>query len=368
MFLHIPNFLQSLGHERYMLVLGVFIPCWALFMTLLERLFPYTKNIKLFRRGFWIDLVWYTFVQSKVLEIIIFQYIILNLKSSLGLEKFGPLSELNFWVLLAFFFFTHDFYIYWFHRLQHNNKYLWRTHEAHHSVRTVDWLAGSRSHPLEILINQTIEFAPIFFLLDSQTALFMYPAKAFLDAIWGMWIHANVNINSGKLQYIINGPEMHQWHHANHHEVFYKNYSTKLAIWDWMFGTAFLPSLKPLRFDFLKPQMFGLPYAYPQGYFAQLLYALIRFDFKYLESKSIYADILQLRKKITIQFSGVLGLSRNWVETMIFDSNSDQYKSDDIEQKICPSCGELKKYFYTKNSFVTVCEYCSKDTELSKFN
>ena len=37
---------------------------------------------------------------------------------------------------------------------------LWRMHEAHHATADVDWLSGARSHALEILINQTIEFAP----------------------------------------------------------------------------------------------------------------------------------------------------------------------------------------------------------------
>ena len=65
---------------------------------------------------------------------------------------------------MAFFFVVHDFYIYWFHRLQHRSAILWRIHEAHHATPEVDWLSGSRSHALEILINQTVEFAPIFLL------------------------------------------------------------------------------------------------------------------------------------------------------------------------------------------------------------
>jgi len=65
---------------------------------------------------------------------------------------------------LGFFLVTHDLYIYLFHRLQHSSSLLWRIHEAHHSVREVDWLAGTRSHALEILINQTIEFLPMTLL------------------------------------------------------------------------------------------------------------------------------------------------------------------------------------------------------------
>lgn len=367
MILHIPAFLLELGEKNYLSILAVIIPSWAILMIILERFFPYTKGLKLFRRGFWIDLVWYTFVQSKVLEVIIFTYIILYLKNFLGLEHYGPLSNYNFWLLLVFFFVTHDFYIYWFHRLQHNNKYLWRTHEAHHSVRDVDWLAGSRSHPLEILINQTIEFAPIFFLVDSQTAAYLYPAKALLDALWGMWIHSNIDVHSGRLQYLFNGPEMHQWHHANHHEVFYKNYSTKLAIWDWIFGTGFLPNLKPLIFNLSKPKMFGLPYAYPQGYWSQLGYAIIRFDFKYLETKTVYKTIMDFRRIITTKLLSIFGVKAQWIESEFFDRHTTKYQLDEI-QKTCSACGVIQKYYYQDQVLVHVCEQCNKHSDLEKFN
>lgn len=367
MLLNVPPFLLNLGHGTYMSILGVIIPCWAILMTILERIFPYTKGIKLFRRGFWIDLIWYTFIQSKIMEVIIFTYIILNLKNYLGLANFGPLSHLNFWVLLLFFFVVHDFYIYWFHRFQHNNKYLWRTHEAHHSVREVDWLAGSRSHFLEILINQTVEFAPIFFLLDSQTALYMYPAKALLDALWGMWIHANVNVNTGKLQYIINGPEMHQWHHANHYEVFYKNYSTKIAAWDWIFGTGFLPNLNPLSFYFAKPKMFGLPYAYPKGFWSQTMYAMKRFDFKWLEEKTFYHILLNFRRNITSKLMTLFGFSEKWTEREVFDTENQKYKLD-VNDPLCADCGRVQKYFYRNKDLVMECENCKSNPQLSKFN
>lgn len=367
MTINIPNLFQSLGHDSFMQILGAIIPTWAILMIALERVFPYTKGVKLFRRGFWIDLIWYTFIQSKILEILIFTYIILGLKNYLGLQNFGPLSHWNFWVLLGIFFVTHDFYIYWFHRLQHNNKYLWRTHEAHHSNREIDFIAGSRSHPLEILINQTIEFTPIFFLVDSTTAAYLFPLKGLIDALWGMWIHANVNVNSGRLQYIINGPEMHQWHHANHYEVFYKNYSTKLAIWDWIFGTGFLPNLKPLKFYFAKPQVFGLPYAYPKGYFSQLIYALIRFDFRYIEDKSIYSDVLNFRKKLTSSVLSIFQIDKRWTEGELFDVNNDRFAID-AQTPICTKCGGIQKYYEREDQFIYTCERCNVDQELEKFN
>lgn len=253
-------------------------------MITLERFFPYTKGLKFFREGWWLDLVWYTLLQSYVLKIVIFDWVIAPSERALGMAEQGYLSHWPVWALVLFFLFTHDLYIYWFHRWQHNSKVLWRTHEAHHSVTTVDWLAGSRSHVLEIIINQTIEFAPIIFLLDVETAAVVVPIKALLDAVWGMWIHANIDAKTGKLQYFINGPEMHQWHHANHQEVFYANYATKFAFFDWIFGTGFLPGLKPLKYQFFKPRVFGLPYEYPRDYFMQHWFSFWRFDVKKIES------------------------------------------------------------------------------------
>lgn len=255
--------------------------------SILERYFPYTKGLPYFRKGFWIDLVWYTWIQSFFLKILIFDYIIAPGERALGIENNGILSHWPIWALLLFFFITHDFYIYWFHRLQHTNKFLWRTHEAHHSVEQVDWLAGSRSNAVEIIINQTIEFVPIFFLLDVQTAAIVYPLKGALDAIWGQFIHANLNVKLGKLGYIINGPEHHQWHHADHIEVYHANYSTKLSIWDWLFGTMYLPDKKPLRF--------GLWYRFPRDYFMQHIFSLFRFNVDKVESNFLFNKYINIR-------------------------------------------------------------------------
>jgi sterol desaturase/sphingolipid hydroxylase (fatty acid hydroxylase superfamily) len=271
---------------------------WAAFMMLLERFYPYTKGMRFFRDGWWLDFMWYSVIQSYFLKILIFDYIIAPTKSYFHLENYGLLSHWPIWALVLLFLFTHDFYIYWFHRLQHENKLFWRLHEAHHSVKEVDWLAGSRSHILEIIINQTIEFAPIILLLDNKTAAIVVPIKALIDAVWGMWIHSNIDAHTGRLQYIINGPEMHQWHHSNHQEVFFSNYSTKFAFWDWIFGTAFLPGLKPFKYQFLKPEKFGLPYDYPRDYFAQHAFSFYRFDVKRFESKSWVKSYLDWKKPI----------------------------------------------------------------------
>lgn len=236
---------------------------WVVVLVVLERRFGYARQ-KLFRTGFVTDVFWYTIVQSLWLGPVI-SALILWVDGVSGLSRLRVVSD---WPVLAqalFFLVLHDLYIYWFHRWQHNNRYLWRLHEAHHSVRDVDWVAGSRSHPLEIVINQTIEFAPIV-LLGAHPVIPLF--KVTIDALWGMWIHANVDVRTGPLQYVINGPEMHRWHHAEDVAPPGCNYATKLAFWDWIFGTAYLPRGR-------KPRAYGLGEGaiFPENYFLQLAYA-----------------------------------------------------------------------------------------------
>ena len=96
--------------------------------------------------------------------------------------------------------------------------------------------------------------------------------SATVDAVWGMYIHANIDVRTGWLQRVINGPEMHRWHHSSAGEQD-ANFATKLAIWDWLFGTAHLPAgEKPAAYG-----LFGDP-PFPAGYLEQNLRAFRRSD------------------------------------------------------------------------------------------
>jgi len=237
----------------------------AVLFIILERIFPYNKDQKILREGFFNDLALYTIAQSYILGIIIFTFIIKTIDNSTGLSRFRLFAEIPIWIQLIFFTVTHDLYIYWMHRWQHRNKFLWRLHEAHHSPKKVDWLSGSRSHAFEILINQTVEFLPIV-LLGSQPEVIAY--KGVISAVWGMYIHSNLNIKTGWLQKIINGPEMHRIHHTTG-KGRNRNFATKLAIWDWIFGTAFLQEEKANEY--------GLKTFFPDNFFKQFIFAFRSF-------------------------------------------------------------------------------------------
>lgn len=254
--------------QKYEIVSYLIIIFFAVLFVILERIFPYNKGQKILREGFFDDLALYTIAQSYILGIFIFTVVINTADSITNLSRLKLFANVPVWLQLIFYVVTHDFYIYWMHRWQHKNKYLWRLHEAHHSPKKVDWLSGSRSHAFEILINQTVEFLPIV-LLGSPPEVIAY--KGVISAVWGMYIHSNLNVKTGKLQLIINGPEMHRWHHTTG-KGRNRNFATKLAIWDWIFNTAYLPEEKASEY--------GLKTFFPKNYFLQFLYAFRPFNKK----------------------------------------------------------------------------------------
>jgi len=237
----------------------------ALVIIALERRWPYDRQ-RFWRPGFAGDLIGYALVQSAVLSVVI-NGLVRAIDAATGASRHGLVSHWSFAAQLALFVVTHDFYIYWFHRAQHRFGVLWRLHEAHHSAREIDWLAGSRSHALEIAINQTVEVAAMV-LLGASTDVMLW--KGAISILWGMWIHANIDVHTGPLQYVINGPEVHCWHHAIDYVPPGKNFGTKFAFWDYLFGTVDRPANKPSGYGLAEP--------FPRGFFAQQAYAFRRAD------------------------------------------------------------------------------------------
>jgi sterol desaturase/sphingolipid hydroxylase (fatty acid hydroxylase superfamily) len=298
--------LYDIGIEEKMTLIRItatILVFWAIFIIAWERISPYRKNLPLFRDGFWLDLVWYTIIQSYVLKIVIFDYIINPVQHHFDWSGLQFIKSWSITEQVLFFVVTHDLYIYLFHRLQHSSKLLWRVHEAHHSGKQVDFLAGSRSHVLEIIINQTIEFAPII-ILGADPAV--VPIKAMLDAMWGMLIHANINVKLGKFKYFFNSPELHLWHHANYREVFHANFSTKFAVWDYLFGTIYDPGHKPGEHS----ENWGLYYDFPKDYFLQHAFSVKRFDEKNLLKYKWFRHYDDLRPKLVNRIKIFFGLKK----------------------------------------------------------
>jgi sterol desaturase/sphingolipid hydroxylase (fatty acid hydroxylase superfamily) len=208
--------------------------------------YPYRAQKILRRRWFWNDLLFYAIAQSVVVGFLITLFIV-SVDERTGWSRLHLVSGWPIAAQLAFFVVSHDLFMYFYHRLNHKVGFLWRLHEAGHSVEDVDFVSGLRSHAFEIMVNQSIEFGAIIFL----------------GGAWGIWLHHNIDVRTGWLQYVINGSEMHRWHH--HPEHMHVNFASKLAVWDWIFGTAYLPRDKVCdRYGLDEP-------SFPGGWVAQFV-------------------------------------------------------------------------------------------------
>jgi lathosterol oxidase len=160
-----------------------------------------------------------------------------------------------------------DLFQYAAHRSFHANRFLWRFHAVHHSIRSVDWLAGSRLHLVDVLITRSFSYVPLYFLGFSMSAFYAYVAIVALQAVA---VHANTRIPFGWLKYLLVTPQYHHWHHSDDPAFYDKNFAIHFPAIDRVFGTYHLPGNE-------WPESMGLQQEqFPKGYLRQLIYPFTR--------------------------------------------------------------------------------------------
>jgi sterol desaturase/sphingolipid hydroxylase (fatty acid hydroxylase superfamily) len=152
---------------------------------------------------------------------------------------------------------------YWMHRLEHQWDGLWRFHAVHHSAPRLYWLNAGRFHPIDSFLT----FAPAYLLLVMLGCGEMILAYfGLITAIHGIFQHANVQLRLGPLNWIFSMAELHRWHHSKTLEEANHNYGQTISVWDWVFGTRYLPA------DRLPSAQIGIDglTAFPMTWWAQI--------------------------------------------------------------------------------------------------
>jgi sterol desaturase/sphingolipid hydroxylase (fatty acid hydroxylase superfamily) len=91
-----------------------------------------------------------------------------------------------------------------------------------------------------MFIFKPIIYIPFAMIGYSVADYFLFQIT--VQNVWGFFTHANIKVKWGFLNYIINTPETHAWHHAkNIPRRTGVNYASILNIWDLMFGFYYLP-------------------------------------------------------------------------------------------------------------------------------
>ena len=160
------------------------------------------------------------------------------------------------WTQLVVAFVVLDFLQWSIHNLLHRVPALWELHKVHHSIQVMDFWGSMRFHFGEIVVYKSLQYVPLALLGFDGRALFVV---AVVSTAMGHFNHANLRVAMGPLRYVFNGPEMHLWHHAHPSAgPTNVNFAINLALWDWLFGTAYLPGdgAAPARLGFADIESF----------------------------------------------------------------------------------------------------------------
>ncbi len=169
------------------------------------------------------------------------------------------------WLQFLEIMFLTDFVQYWVHRLFHRVPFLWKFHAIHHSARTLDWLAGSRMHFIEIICLRGLTVIPMYALGFEESVIYAYLVVVYL---YSTYIHSNIKFDIEFLKPIIVTPRFHHWHHGIEKEAIDVNFSIHFPVFDKLFGTYYMPKGK-------WPSGYGVAgHPVPSGYLRQFAYPL----------------------------------------------------------------------------------------------
>ena len=253
-----------MNYTNILLATGASLVFLALIFIPMEKAFPAKQNQKIFRPKWFLDLCYflgqYLVWSSLVLKIL--NYVGVWFDYHLNFNFRLIIAEQPIWLQAIEVILLSDFLIYWAHRFQHHNNFLWRFHKVHHSAETLDWLAAHREHPLDSIYTVGIINLPAILLgfdLDSLIILVAF------RGIWAIYIHSNVRLNIGFLKKLIGSPELHHWHHDKERDR--GNYANISPLMDIVFGTYVCPDSEP--------DEFGIHEAFPSNYIGQLIKPII---------------------------------------------------------------------------------------------
>lgn len=152
-----------------------------------------------------------------------------------------------------------DLVAYWRHRLMHTAA-LWPFHEVHHSSTHLNWLSGIRNHPVNTLV---IYLCGAVLLSAFGFRADVLVATGTARFYWVSFIHTDIRLNLGVLNYIIATPGFHRWHHVTG-QIRNRNFAGFFSLYDLAFGTFYLPKGR-------EAEGFGLEdQSYPTDYLGQL--------------------------------------------------------------------------------------------------
>lgn len=237
----------------------------TLIFVLIEKMFPLYKGQTVFRKEWQTDMAHFIVNHFLVgLILLTVNFVIHRIFGWLVHSDFQQaVQHIHFIPQLLLCILVADFMQYWTHRAYHEISFLWRFHAVHHSAKTMDWLAGSRMHVLELVFTRVAVLGPLYVFGFEKSVMDAYIIVVGFQAVFN---HANVHLPWGPLKYLIVTPDFHHWHHSSDEAALDKNYAAHFAFLDYLFGTA-------VKTDRQFPEKYGVVGDYmPEGFVRQQLF------------------------------------------------------------------------------------------------
>lgn len=235
----------------------------------IEKMFPLYRGQAIFRKEWQTDLVHFVvnhFLVGLILLIVnfaihrMFGWLVRS-EFQQAIQHIGFIPQLLLCILVA------DMMQYWTHRAYHEIPFLWKFHAIHHSAKTMDWIAGSRMHVLELIFTRVCVLGPLYVFGFEKSVMDMYIIIVGFQAVFN---HANVHLPWGPIKYLVVTPDFHHWHHSSDDAAIDKNYAAHYAFLDYLFGTN-------VKTNERFPQKYGVVGDYvPDGFIKQQLFPFRR--------------------------------------------------------------------------------------------
>ena len=149
--------------------------------------------------------------------------------------------------------FARDLSTYVTHALHHRWPLLWAFHKVHHSAEVLTPLTVYRKHPVynvfssltDLVIVGPAQGLVLFLFASTPEPLLLFGTNVIFSTFHLLGAnlrHSHIWLSFGPvLSRIIISPAQHQIHHSRAQRHWDRNYGEVFALWDWLFGTLYVP-------------------------------------------------------------------------------------------------------------------------------
>lgn len=165
----------------------------------------------------------------------------------------GMSSGMSTAVMMTAAFLGYELGYFIYHYLGHKVRFLWEFHKVHHSANNLTPFTNYRVHPVDRIVFYNIIAlaigllqAVVGYVLGTPPEAIGFSQNFFLLAyfyLYGHLQHTHLWIPfTGWVGHVFCSPAHHQIHHSTKPRHFDKNFGSSLVLFDWLFGTLYMPS------------------------------------------------------------------------------------------------------------------------------